>query len=110
MLFGAGMGVPENMEPRVERRYFSRLHYLALVCDDERLAARLRARPQWRASRDEAFIESQIQFNRWHKNHGPEADPPIQLLDTTELSVQDAARQITWWLSDGLESKAENFA
>lgn len=57
VLFGAGMGVPENIEPCVERRYFSEIHYLALVCDDGVLAQRLRARPAWRGAGDQAYKE-----------------------------------------------------
>lgn len=57
VLFGTGMGVPENIEPCVERRYFSEIHYLALVCDDGVLAQRLRARPAWRGAGDQAYKE-----------------------------------------------------
>jgi hypothetical protein len=57
VLFGAGMGVPTNLEPCVERRYFSKVHYLALTCDSESLAERLRQRPQWRQSSDETFLK-----------------------------------------------------
>lgn len=35
VLVGAGMGVPENIEPCVELRYFAEVHYLAMVCTDD---------------------------------------------------------------------------
>ncbi|MFN8446753.1 MAG: hypothetical protein U0175_38525 [Caldilineaceae bacterium] len=35
VLFGAGCGVPANLESCIERRYISTIHYLALVCEDE---------------------------------------------------------------------------
>ena len=35
VLFGAGVGNPDNIEPCLERRYFAFINYLALVCDDE---------------------------------------------------------------------------
>ena len=57
--------MPGNIEPCVERRYFSQIHYLALVCDDNELARRLQARPAWRGSGNPAFIDNQIRFNRW---------------------------------------------
>jgi hypothetical protein len=66
VLFGAGTGVPENLEPCVERRYFSALHYLALTCDDDLLAERLRRRPAWRRTVDQttarvlAWIRSRL--------------------------------------------------
>jgi hypothetical protein len=40
VLFGAGVGVPANLEECVERRYFAVIHYLALVCDDAVLEQR----------------------------------------------------------------------
>jgi hypothetical protein len=71
VLFGAGIGVPENMEPCVERRYFSKLCYLALTCEDDALVERLQRRPQGSKSREPAYIETHVQFNRWFKEHGP---------------------------------------
>jgi DNA-directed RNA polymerase subunit RPC12/RpoP len=91
VLFNAGMGVPDNMEPCVERRYFTRLHYLALVCGDDELASRLRARPQWRQSGGQEFIESQLSFNRWFKEKGGSTQPPVELLDTTAISIDETA-------------------
>jgi uridine kinase len=46
-LLNAGIAVPENVEDCVERRYFARVHYLALVCSDAVLSERLQARPRW---------------------------------------------------------------
>ncbi len=98
VLFGAGMGVPENMEPCVERRYFASLHYLALVCDDDGLVERLRGRPKWRGSSNPAYIEEHIQFNHWFKENGEETIPAIDLLDTTRISVDETAEQVALWI------------
>ena len=73
VLFGAGMGVPDNLEACVEWRYFSKVHYLALVCDDAGLVKRLQSRPAWRHSADPAFVEEQLRFNQWFKARGPDA-------------------------------------
>ena len=97
MLFGAGLGVPENIEACVERRYFSQVHYLALVCEDEVLSARLLNRPQWRNSHSAEFIEAQQAFNRWFKQSGLEQAPPITLVDTSSTSVEAAAEQVIAW-------------
>ncbi len=40
VLFGAGIGVPDNLESCGERRYFSKINYLALTCDPLVLGAR----------------------------------------------------------------------
>ena len=98
VLFSAGMGVPGNIEPCVERRYFSAVHYLALTCDDGTLAERLRARPQWRASASNAFIESQVSFNRWFRETGPTLVPTITLLDTTAIAIEETTAQVANWI------------
>jgi predicted kinase len=99
LLVSAG-GIPENIEPCVERRYFSTIHYLALVCDDAALAARLRQRPAWRQNSNSPFIATQIEFNRWFKNHAEEQTPPITLLDTTEVTVEQTAVRVVAWIEE----------
>jgi hypothetical protein len=102
VLFGAGAGVPGNIEPCIERRYFSAVHYLALTCDDDALAERLRARPQWRASANDAFLQAQIDFNRWFKETGPTLDPPITTLNTTHVALEETVAQVTAWIVQAL--------
>jgi hypothetical protein len=99
-LFGAGIGVPENLEACAERRYLSNIHYLALVCADNKLRRRLEDRPAWRECQDPAFIEDQLRFNNWFKTFaGP---PTIQRLDTTEADPEETARQVADWIQDVL--------
>ncbi len=100
VLFGAGFGVPKNLESCVERRYLGELHYLALTCDDEVLAERLRARPQWRASGDETFINGQISFNHWLRTVAPAETPPVQTVDTTTAAPAETAVKIEKWILD----------
>lgn len=97
VLFGAGTGVPENLEPRIERRYFTTLHYLALVCDDALLAERLRQRPSWRRGTD-AYVEEHVRFNRWFKESGPRASPPVELIDTTSESAEETSQRVAAWI------------
>lgn len=98
VLVGAGVGVPQNLEMCVERRYFGEIHYLALVCDDDILAARLRSRPAWRQSGDEATIASQQAFNRWFRTHRAGEAPVIDLLDTTALSLDQTTGEVAAWI------------
>ena len=60
VLVGAGVGVPENLAPCVERRYVGAIHYLALVCADDVLATRLHSRPAWRQSSSDEYIEALV--------------------------------------------------
>lgn len=99
VLFGAGLGVPENIEPCVERRYFSKVHYLALICDDNVLARRLKARPAWRGSGEEAYVEGHIQFNRWFKGQQT-GNFPIRLVDTTDDSPEATVEQVRSWIQE----------
>ena len=99
VLFGAGFGVPGNLEGSVERRYFSEIHYLALVCDDAVLAERLRRRPAWRETGQQEFIERQQGFNRWFKNYEPEKDqPPIAQIETTHRSLETTVSEVSDWI------------
>jgi hypothetical protein len=97
-LFGAGIGVPDALEPLVERRFFSTLHYLALTCDDDVLVTRLAERPAWRGTHDPAFQSAQVAFNRWYRVEGPGATPPVHVLDTTNRSVAETAEAVASWL------------
>ncbi len=101
VLFGAGVGVPENVENRIERRYFSRVHYLALVCSDEVLSERLRQRPEWRGTREPAYIQEQIRFNHWFKAY--DGKPAIKLIDTTDAPLGETALRVSEWIEESIK-------
>jgi hypothetical protein len=106
VLFGAGVGVPDNIEPRVERRYFAAVHYLALVCNDHVLAERLRRRPTWRGSGEPAYVKEHQQFNEWFKTYS-NAQPPIRLLDTSDLDAETAANEVELWINEKLRNPSD---
>lgn len=97
-----GSVVPEQYETCPERRYFSDIHYLALVCDKDRLCERLMARPGWRQSGSPAFLERMVDFNRWFLEYEPGREPRITLLDTSALSVHETARSVAGWIQSHL--------
>lgn len=96
-LFGAGFAVPHNVEPLPERRFFSTLHYLGLTCDDDALAARIRARPSWRNSSDE-LVAAHVKFNHWLKENAATTSPPVTLIDTTRDAVEETAARVASWI------------
>jgi hypothetical protein len=98
-----GAAVPEQFEQCIERRYFSDIHYLALVCDDEVLASHLRSRPLWRTTSSPEHIQKQIAFNRWLKNNARSTQPPMALLDITEITVDESAEAVMRWVSKCLK-------
>jgi hypothetical protein len=99
LLLNAG-ATPENVEPCIERRYFSEVHYLALVCNDETLVQRLRQRPAWRTSSNEKFIADQISFNCWFRERLGEIKPTIQLVDTTDTPIETTVQRVKTWIKD----------
>lgn len=103
VIFGAGFAVPKNLEPCVERRYFSTLHYLALTCDDDVLATRLRARPQWRDSSDETFVQGQLSFNHWLCTIAPAENPPVQVMDTSSATPTETAATVAAWIAEQIK-------
>ena len=96
-IFGSGFGVPENIEGCIERRYFSNIYYLNIFCSENELEERLKRRPQWRKCQGKEFIDRQKEFNNWIKNMGKK--PGIDLLDTTELTIQKSANNIKNWIN-----------
>ena len=99
VLFGAGTSVPHNLEPLIERRYFSALHYLALVCQSDELERRIRARDYRPDSDDPNFISEHRDFNRWFIQNAHTTDPPIELIETTYLPLQQVARRVLGWIT-----------
>jgi predicted kinase len=94
----AGSAVPEQFEACAERRYFSALHYLALVCEDELLEARLRARPTWRHSGTPEVLTEMLSFNRWLRAQAATTTPPMALLDTSHMPVAESVAQTIAWI------------
>ena len=93
-----GVAVPAQFEQCTERRYFTELHYLALICADEVLASRLRNRQRLRGSRKDEFIQEQIAFNRWLKNNAQNTEPPMSLLDHSEITLDETVEKVEQWI------------
>ena len=97
-----GASLPEQFEQCIERRYFSVIHYLALISSDEALESRLRSRPAWRNSSDEEYIKTHVAFNRWLKENASSTQPPMSLLDTSEITVDESVERLQEWLRECL--------
>jgi hypothetical protein len=97
-----GSSVPEQFESCPERRYFSTLHYLALVCEEDALIERLKARPAWRKSASTEVLERMTQFNRWLWEHAATTEPPMTLYDTTNRSIAETVEEMAHWIRQRL--------
>jgi gluconate kinase len=93
-----GVGLPAQFEQCVERRYFSELHYLALICDDQIFASRLRNRPTRHGPRKDEYVEGQVAFNRWLRNNAQSTEPPMTLLDTSGITVDETVEKVEQWI------------
>jgi len=100
-----GAGVPAQFERCTERRYFSKIHYLALICKDEILASRLRNRSGWRRSSKDEFIKEHIAFNRWLIHNAQNTQPPMTLLDTSEITVNESVEGVKHWIYSHLNER-----
>ena len=92
-----GSSTPGQYEACVQARYFSRIHYLALVCDNDVLEQRLTARPAWRDSGKAEFIEAMLAYNQWFKDNTHHTNYNLTLLDTTNLSIDESVEHIRNW-------------
>jgi hypothetical protein len=95
-----GSAIPEQYESCPERRYFTVIHYLALVCEDGQLSRRLMARPDWRGTSRPDYVERMLAFNRWFRDHAETVQPPISLLDTTCLSIEQSVGYVATWVHE----------
>lgn len=97
-----GAAIPENLEPLAERRAFGAIHYLALVCEDTELEARLKARPGWETWGSREYLAYHWDFNAWIKAHAAHTPPPMTLLRTTGKSTEETAGEVHAWIRSKL--------
>jgi len=97
-----GTAVPAQLDACTERRYIAEIHILALTCDEALLVERLQSRPTWRQSAAPEFVARMVQFNRWLRDHARCTEPPMTLLDTSRLTIDEAADQTAAWVRSRL--------
>jgi predicted ABC-type ATPase len=97
-----GTALPEQFEECPERRYFSTLPYLTLVCDDHLLVERLKQRPQWRQTHRPEVLEKMVQFNRWLKANASLTKPAMTLYDTSRENVDETVEYVVKWVRERL--------
>ena len=99
-IFHAGFGIPDNLENCTARRYFSKIHYLALFCSDDELEARLFRRPTVNGEAGRGFVNAMKGFNNFFRFYSAEntAYPPVDKLDTTGVSLEETAARTTEWI------------
>ena len=84
--------MPAAVEPLPARKLLGPIHFCNLDCPDDKLAARLRARPSWRNSGSDEVIATHQRFAAWLREH---IDPTW---DTSTLTSEEAAARIAAWI------------
>ena len=97
-----GTAIPEQFEECPERRYFSILYYLTLVCDDDLLVERLQDRPEWRQTHTPEFLKDMVQFNSWLKANAHITRPPMTLCDTSHQDIDETVMYVAKWVRERL--------
>jgi len=88
-----GGGIPEQFENCFERRYFSEIHYLALVCDEDILRKRLEERDGHKSN-----IDGAVEFNNWLRENADKTNPKIKLVESSKLNVSEKEKIINDWI------------
>jgi hypothetical protein len=103
-----GSALPRQFEECSERRYFTDIHYLAVVCDNETLAQRLRSRPAWRRAGTAEFINDMLTFNAYLMDHAGSFTPPMTILDTSRQAIEESTAAVIAWVRERLpESRTQ---
>lgn len=100
-----GCAIPEQFEVCAERRYFSDIHYLAVVAGDEKLKERIEVRPAYRNCDGDEFVNSQLQFNNWFKENYDKTNPNITLLNNSNQTVEQSVCEVIKWIDTKLQEE-----
>jgi gluconate kinase len=88
-------GALDKFEHTYNRRFFTEIYFLALVCNSEDLEKRMR---EGRHITDSNWIQSSIDYNRWFIENGTVSDKRIATYDITGKSVSEVADYVTKWV------------
>lgn len=91
LVFCANMSPPDFRKMRPSFPCLAEVRHIGMFCSDDEVRRRLLARPPERMCNDEVFIRSQIEYNRWIRNHPSEYAFHI---DNTPYSEEDTSRII----------------
>lgn len=99
-----GSSTPGQFEKCAESRYFSKIHYLALICNETELIKRLKARPSWRNSGTEETVKNMVKFNQWLIENAAKTRPAVTLLDTSNQTVDETIADTKSWIERSLQA------
>lgn len=92
-------GALDHFEHTYNRRFFTEIYFLALVCDSESLEKRMR---EGRHIIDSNWIQSSIDYNRWFVEKGIVSDKKVDTFDISGKSVSEVADYVNKWVEERL--------
>jgi hypothetical protein len=99
--------MPWDLDACEDRGLIGIIYFLNLHCSDEVREQRLRTRPSWRQSSNDAFIEEHRRFANWLLDNATTAyNPPMPIVDTSNSSVTEVAAAIRRWVLTVLQDKS----
>lgn len=93
VLFG-NVPNPYDIESSKYRKQFQHMYYLHLTCGQEERARRLRERKVW----TEEGIAQAIKLDEQMQQAARNSEPPIPIIDNTDLLPAHAAKKICKWI------------
>ena len=76
------------------RRFFSDIYCIALVCSEHSLRQRME---KGRGITDQGWIESSVDYNNYFKNHSKIGDLPYDICDIEDMTPQEVALAVSKW-------------
>jgi broad-specificity NMP kinase len=101
-----GSLLPERCASSPEGRFFSEIHALAMVCNDELLAQRLHDRPAWRQTHAPEVIERMISFQQYFREQAATSPERVTLYDTGQHSLEETVQAVATWIRERLPEHA----
>lgn len=89
-------GALDYFENTYNRRFFTEIYFLALVCKPEALELRMR---EGRHISDSNWINNSIDYNRWFVEKGTVSNKRIDTFDITGKSVSEVANYVMEWVN-----------
>jgi len=92
---------PRHFEVCDARKFFTVLHYAAVVCRNDILEHRMRV---GRGIADDNWIHGSQFFNQWLIENAEQTEPPMTLVDSSDLTPEKAAIQLDRWIRERINA------
>lgn len=89
-------GCLDKLHSTYSERFFTKIHCLALVCEEQELRRRM---SEGRQITDEHWIQSSVDYNRYFMEHDHIGDTEYDIFDITGKNVNEVADYVIEWVN-----------